>query len=277
LQFHQLCVLSVHRPVSAQPRAWTSTGALIARLMRKCHLALAFSLVIGPILSITPAFARPTPGNAFRRWAGPATAVVHAAPTPDAKLTLRVYNYAHIDAVSLARSEKVAAEAFENLGVELLWVDCPVPKTHPRAYSACQSDMGPIDLVLRILPRQMAIRLAARDEALGSAQKCSETEPACELSVFYRRVDELAVEGYREDLILGYVIAHEVAHVLIGPGHSQQGIMRGEWTRNDLQRISWGIPMDFTSDQSKQMRYAVLRRMKQSVPDNPTRANLVAP
>lgn len=272
----QPCVVSAHRRAWAQPGTWTSTGARIARLTRKCYLVLAFS-VIGPILSTTPAFARSTPGNAFRHRAAPATTVGHPGPAPDAKLTLRVYNYAHVDAVSLARSEKVAAEAFENLGVELVWVDCPVPKTHSRAYSACQSDMGPIDLVLRILPRHMAIKLATRDETLGSAQKCSEREPACELSVFYCRVDELAVEGYRQDRILGYVIAHEVAHVLLGPGHSQEGIMRGEWTRNDLQRISWGILMDFTSDQSKQLRYAVLRRMKQSAPDNPTRANLVAP
>jgi hypothetical protein len=278
LQFDlQPCVVSAHKPASAEPRAWTSTGARIARLTRNCYLVLAFSLLISPILSIAPAFARPAPGNAFRHKAAPATTVGHPATTPDAKLTLRVYNYAHLDAVSLARSEKVAAEAFENLGVELVWVDCPVPKTPSRAYSACQSDMGPIDLVLRILPRPMAIKLAVRDETLGSAQKCSEREPACELSVFYRRVDELGAEGYREDRILGYVIAHEVAHVLLGPGHSQEGIMRGEWTRNDLQRVSWGIPMDFTSDQSKQLRYAVLRRMKQSVPDNPTRANLGAP
>jgi hypothetical protein len=68
-----------------------------------------------------------------------------------------------------------------------------------------------------------------------------------------------------------------VGHVLLGPGHSQEGIMRGQWTRNDLQRISWGLLLDFTSDQSKQLRYAVLRRMKQPVPDNPTRENLVAP
>jgi hypothetical protein len=204
--------------------------------------------------------------------------VGHPAPTLDAKLTLRVYNYAHVDAVSLARSEKVAAEAFENLGVELVWVDCPVPKAHSRAYAACQSDMGPIDLVLRILPRHMAIKLAARDEALGSARTCSEREPACELSVFYCcRVDELAVAGYREDRILGYVIAHEVAHVLLGPGHSEEGIMRGQWTRNDLQRISWGLPLDFSKDQSRELRNAVLRRMKHPVPNNPTRTNLVAP
>ena len=273
----QPCLVSAHSPASAQPGARPSTGARIAGLTRKCYLALAFIFIIDPILSITPALPRPAPRKAFRHRAAPATTVGHPVPSPDARLTLRVYNYAHVDAVTLASSEKVAAEAFENLGVELVWVDCPVAKKHSWAYSACQSEVRPIDLVLRILPRHMVIKLAARDDSLGSAQICSEREPACELSVFYWRVDELAVEGYREDRILGYVIAHEVAHALLGPGHSEVGIMRGAWTRSDLQRISWGLLMDFTSGQSKELRYAVLRRMKQPVPDDPTRANLVAP
>jgi hypothetical protein len=84
--------------------------------------------------------------------------------------------------------------------------------------------------------------------------------PACELTVFYHRVDELATNGYRADLILGHVIAHEVAHVLIGAGHSEAGIMQGEWSRYDLQRISWGLLLDFTEKQSVQLRSAVLRR-----------------
>jgi|SRR5580704_723199 hypothetical protein len=241
-------------------------------LTRQSSFALHFSLVIGSVLSIAPAFARPAPASSSARWSARLTTASQPAPTPVARLTLRVYNYAHIDAVSLVRSEKVAAEAFENVGIQLVWMDCPVPKTHSPAYTACQADMGLSDLVLRILPRRMALKLAARDEPLGFAQTCPENEPACELSVFYHRVNELAVAGYREDRILGYVIAHEVAHILLGPGHSEAGIMRGQWTRYDLQRISWGLLLDFTSDQSKQLRYAVLRRTKQPVPDNPTPA-----
>ena len=244
-------------------------------LTRKCRFALHFSLLIGSVLSIAPPFA--CPGSPPLPASAGSAAESQPAPTSVVRLTLRVYNYAHVDAVSLARSEKVAAQAFENVGIQLVWMDCPVPKTHSMTYPACQSDMGLRDLVLRILPRHMALQLAARDEPLGSAQTCPESEPACELSVFYHRVDELAVAGYREDRILGYVIAHEVAHILIGPGHSEEGIMRRQWTRFDLQRISWGLLLDFTSDQSKQLQYAVLRRMKQPVPDNPTRANLIAP
>jgi len=224
-----------------------------------------------------PAFARPAPGSPSPRAAAQATAASRAAPTPDAKLILRVYNYARLDPASLALSEKVASAIFENVGVEILWMDCSVSRPPSRASPACQSDMGPIDLVLKILPRHMAIKLAARDEPLGSAQTCTESEPACELNVFYHRVDALATEGYRADRILGYVIAHEVAHVLLGPSHSEEGIMRGEWSRDDLQRISWGMLLDFSKDQSRQLHNAVLRRMRQPLPDQPTRANLIAP
>jgi hypothetical protein len=197
----------------------------------------------------------------------------HPASTPGEKLTLRVYNYAQIDPVSLARSERVTAAILENVGVEIVWVECPLSPAQFRAYPACHSDMGTTDLVLRILSYYMAMKLPTPDEPLGFAQPCPESEPACELSVFYYRVDELAANGYRADRILGHVIAHEVAHVLIGPGHSEEGIMRGEWSRYDLQRISWGLLLDFTDDQSRQLRSAVLRRAKPHLPIRRTMSN----
>jgi len=134
--------------------------------------------------------------------------------------------------------------------------------------------MGTGDLILRVLPRRMALRVPASGEPLGFAQQCPENEPACELSVFAFRVDELATHGYREDLVLGHVIAHEIAHVLLGPGHSEQGIMRAEWSRYDLRRISWGLPLGFTGDQSRQLHNAILRRMKLPDPESSARADL---
>lgn len=215
------------------------------------RLALILALVPGPeLLPAKPqAPAPPASGTAS-----------HIAPNPAAKLTFRVYNYAHLDANSLARSEAVANAIFSRLGIPTLWLDCAVTNASAGKRVPCASEMGTTDLVLRILPHHMAVRLPHRADSLGFAQICTETEPACELSAFQQRIDDLATSGYRSDLILGYVIAHEVAHVLIGPGHSEQGIMRGEWSPADLQRISWGMPLNFTSDQSRQLQRAVLRR-----------------
>jgi hypothetical protein len=229
-------------------------------------LALGFTLLTGPLLLARPAFGQVSSENPYPHPAAQATAVNrlassnHLAPSFDAKSVIRVYNYARVDPGLLEGAEKVAAVIFENVGVQTAWMDCSVSPGESPAYAACQSPMGTADLVLRILPRRMAKKLPASQDALGSAQLCRESEPACELSVFYSRIDELASKGYRADRILGYVIAHEVAHVLIGAGHSEEGIMRGEWSPYDLQRISWGLALDFTKAQTTQLRYAVLRR-----------------
>jgi len=246
------------------------------RLGKKWLSVLGLSLMVGSMLSLGPAFAEPRLEDDPSLTRTEVKAVSHPAAISDAKLTLRVYNYARIDSESLARSEKVADAIFGNVGIETAWVDCPTSKAKLRAYPACLSDMGTTDLVLKILPRHMAMKLRRHTESLGFGQTCPETEPACELSVFYYRIDELATKGYKEDRILGFVIAHEVTHVLIGPGHSEEGIMRGEWTPPDLQRISLGLPLNFTGDQSRRLRETVVRRMTRPVRESPTRAILTA-
>jgi len=274
-----LCLVSARSSASAHPRVRLEPSARtrIAKRAGKRSLALQLIGVIAAILSNAPTFASPAPGSPSTLAAARATTVSRTATKLDAKLILRVYNYARLDPVSLALSEKVATAIFADVGIEVIWMDCSVSRPPSRTSPACQSRMGSSDLVLRILPRNMAIRLATRNEPLGSAQTCTESEPACEVNVFYHRVDELATKGYRADRVLGYVFAHEVAHVLLGPRHSAEGILRGEWTRDDLERICRGLALDFTKDQSRQLRDAVLRRMGQSVPDDSTRANLVAP
>jgi len=253
---------------SAGPLSRVRTG----KPLTNRHLAAASILLIVSILS-AKTFARPM-GDDRSPGTPPAAQRGQTAPGSDVKLTLRVYNYARVDRGSLARSEKVVGAIFEESGIVIIWMDCTLSQSHSLAYPACQSDMGTTDLILRILPRRMALKLPASGEPLGFAQQCPETEPACELTVFYFRVDELATHGYREDLVLGHVIAHEVVHVLLGPGHSEQGIMRAEWSRYDLERISWGLPLGFTSDQSSQLRYAILRRMKLPMLESSTRSDL---
>ncbi len=178
----------------------------------------------------------------------------------NASLTLRVYNYARIDPKSLEQSEKVASSIFGASGIKIVWEDCALTAAAVPELPACQSTLETIDLVARILPRRMSTKLLAVGEPIGLAQTCLESEPACELTVFEHRIDELARNGYRADLLLGHVLAHEIAHVLLGPGHSQTGILRAEWSRDDLQRISWGLTLRFSDRESTELRAAVRRR-----------------
>lgn len=200
----------------------------------------------------------------------------HLAGSQDVNLTLRVYNYVPVDPEVLARAEKVTDAIFREAGIEIIWMGCTPLRGELPPRETCPSDMGAGDLVLRLLPRRMAIKLAAPKEPLGFAQECPETEPACELTVLYFRVDELAADGHRVEFLLGHVIAHEVAHVLIGPGHSEDGILRREWSREELRRISLGLQLGFSSEQSGRLQNAVLRRMKRPMPETSARADSVA-
>jgi hypothetical protein len=44
--------------------------------------------------------------------------------------------------------------------------------------------------------------------------------------------------GVAFDRLMGYAVAHEAAHCLMGPGHSYAGLMRGTWTRKDFGEMS---------------------------------------
>lgn len=243
------------RGTEGVPGTWTGR--------RRASRWLAVLLVVGLILPMG-AFAQAVSSGMARSMAERAGPGKSQVPNPDAKLTLRVYNYASVDAEVLARAEGITQAIFEESGIGIVWMDCTPARERLLSVSgpACPSDMGASDLVLRLLPRRMAMKLAAPKEPLGYAQQCPETEPACELTVFYFRVDEVAAEGHRAEFLLGHVIAHEVAHVLIGPGHSDDGIMRREWSREELRCISLGLRLSLSNEQSKRLRQAVLRRMK---------------
>ena len=57
--------------------------------------------------------------------------------------------------------------------------------------------------------------------------------------IFYDRVDPLVRgHGAPQATVLGYVLAHEIAHVLQGIArHSETGIMRARWTNNDFKQM----------------------------------------
>jgi hypothetical protein len=54
------------------------------------------------------------------------------------------------------------------------------------------------------------------------------------ITVFYDRVRSLAHGTNHESALLGYVLAHEIAHVIQGiDRHSDTGVMKARWTEED--------------------------------------------
>lgn len=178
-------------------------------------------------------------------------------------ITVRVYNYAVASAGTIATAEREATRILNAAGVELVWLSCP---TSPAQYESnqatasrkCREFLGASEIVLRILPKSTPARTSLRDTMFGFA------DGSALASVFYGRVERLALgldgEPSEIPVILGHAIAHEIGHLLLGEAsHSPTGIMCGQWDRKYLQRALMGRQL-FTSAQSQKLRAAILAR-----------------
>ena len=59
--------------------------------------------------------------------------------------------------------------------------------------------------------------------------------------MYYQAVQTLGTTKQIElTPLLGYVIAHELGHLLLGPGHAPNGVMRAVWSPMDLGAIRRG-------------------------------------
>ena len=55
---------------------------------------------------------------------------------------------------------------------------------------------------------------------------------------YYEAIEAFA-ERYQGDagVVLGFVMAHEISHLLLGPGHAAGGVMRSAWSRREMQAL----------------------------------------
>jgi hypothetical protein len=84
----------------------------------------------------------------------------------------------------------------------------------------------------------MAEHLPLGDDVFGFAVVLSEPGSSLLASVFYHRIRTLADDlGYSRSEALGYIMAHEIGHLLLPSGaHSPSGIILARLTREDLLR-----------------------------------------
>jgi hypothetical protein len=172
---------------------------------------------------------------------------------PGRTVTIGVSNYAKVSSRALAKAKNEARAVLQEAGIETMWVDCPL--------AGRRVDPGPCeastDFFLTILASAMTGFPASERDALGFALPCHGLGAGCMAYVFYARIEALAAYGdATPSVILGYAMAHEIGHLLLGPGHSPFGIMRAEWNRGDLQLAS-RQQLGFVPAQAKSLRAAV--------------------
>jgi hypothetical protein len=171
-------------------------------------------------------------------------ALAAGAPTESSRddkstpqLTVRVYSFARLSPWLLQTSEIQAARLLRDLPVGLNWVNC----TSRFALAVCMSNLAPTDLAVRVLAKALP---QASTDALGIAGSKGGEAVAF---VFYDRMVALRTQANSLASIVGRVLAHEIVHVLLpGEGHSDFGLMRGQWSTDDLRTDSsacMGLPV----------------------------------
>jgi hypothetical protein len=80
------------------------------------------------------------------------------------------------------------------------------------------------------------------------------------IELIYRRIEMQAqITGVRTEIVLAYVMAHEIGHVLLQSSkHSSSGIMRAKADEETWRVASCGS-MEFLADEARQMREGLLR------------------
>jgi hypothetical protein len=185
-------------------------------------------------------------------------------------ITIHVRNYAGVAPQTLTEAEKVATEIYRKAGVETRWADIPLTAENGQLNSARHQTFTLADIQLSIFPDDISDLSGLSNNVMGLAPG---TGP--DRGIIYvldskvRTIFWSTLCAYsRGDMdrhvsmgqVLGYVIAHEVGHLLQNQQvHSPHGIMRGEWSLLDFRDMASGMLL-FTPQQAEFLRADVRSR-----------------
>jgi hypothetical protein len=165
------------------------------------------------------------------------------------KITIRIYDFDHIEPKVIASAKEVTSEIFRRAGLQISWVDCI-------SQGVCATDARGAEFRVRIVPQAIGEAMVS-DGVFGFAIPCPSSQEACLCYILYWQIRAFAERNHiGADKVLGHVIAHEIGHMLLGPNaHAHFGIMQHHLPLRETDRTLY-----FTSGQAKQLRAGLLTR-----------------
>ena len=168
---------------------------------------------------------------------------------PTIRLAVSVFNDAEVPQKVLQVAQARAETLLHGAGIALTWLDCGTPGNWVQ-------DIGCRDIVF---PSHLSVRLARNgrhrtgdvfgesfldDKGLGNYASVY-VEPLA---------TSKALDVISEGDLLGYVVAHELGHLLLGlDSHSADGVMRAKWDFAALQQVAHGT-LIFSANEAERMR-----------------------
>jgi hypothetical protein len=137
----------------------------------------------------------------------------------------------------------------DGAGIALTWLDCGTPGNWVQ-------DIGCRDIVF---PSHLSVRLARngrrRTGDVFGESFLGDRGVGNYVCVYVEPLDaSKALDVVNEGDLLGYVVVHELGHLLLGlDSHSAEGVMRGKWDFAALQQAARGT-LIFSASEAERMR-----------------------
>ncbi len=170
---------------------------------------------------------------------------------PEPNLEVMVFNYAEVPGVMLAKAQRFVDEVFERSGMTIAWHE-------PWSLAARSNDEKAkkrLRVAIRIVPNRMIGDWAGQHDLLGFSLVPANGKMGVIGGAYYERIEQLSRRlGGDSALILGYVMAHELGHLLLGAhSHAPSGIMSYPLTRKELALACQG-QLDFARSEVGKIR-----------------------
>jgi hypothetical protein len=166
-------------------------------------------------------------------------------------IRVRIYDYANVVPDTITEAQHLAANFYTAIDVAIDWA----PTFGPRGRRDGDQEHDRLqDFSIMVLSRSMVARRPWPAGAIGSAVVAPEGGGKIAYVLYDRLKDAAANGGWPVKDLLGVVIAHELAHLLLPAGsHSADGLMRKGWDVAELRRFQ-ASSLAFTPDQTALIR-----------------------
>lgn len=155
---------------------------------------------------------------------------------PAQSLGIRLNDYADLSGQEIERMTEVAGRVLGHAGITVNWMHCRGAAAPADAEALCSTVLRPHDIVMRVQPRE-PVRWDTGIHTLGDSIVMANGGQYS--TVFVPAVRAQAKSfGVAFDLLMGYALAHEVGHCLLGPGHSVDGLMKAQWNPKDAEGMT---------------------------------------
>ena len=156
----------------------------------------------------------------------------------DLTVTIRIHDYAHLPTESLSRARDAVTRVYASIGVETVWYDTlrfPIRRGHTGS-GGKEEDSAIAQLTINVVTPDMAARGHVPADALGFAAVPEEGMGRIAY-VIYDRVQRVAADARTNEVdLLGFVMAHEIGHLL--GLRSDAPLGKCHWDRSEVAQMN---------------------------------------